>query len=165
MNVSRLKRLSKLYSIAVFAIIAVAMIGSAANAQANTVQGITVTGHGEVMGAPDIAYVSLGIVTRDASARQAANENARIAQAIANAVKGLGVADKDIQTQNYSVQPWYEYPQNAQPRLMGYEVRNSIRVTVRDIKKVGDVIDAGIKAGANDVQGVAFDIANDQNLR
>lgn len=155
----------KLSGLALLAALAFAFTAPASAQTDKGPTGITVTGHGEVMGTPDIAYVTLGIVTRDKNASQAAAENARIAQAISSAVKRVGIADKDIKTQNYSIQPWMEYAPNVAPRQLGYEVRNSVRITVRDVSKVGDVIDAGVRSGANEVQGVTFDIANDQPIR
>ena len=126
--------------------------------------GITVTGHSEMMIDPDTAYVSLGVVTRDKSSRKAVNDNARTSQSIMKAIRSLGIKDKDIQTINYSVQPWVKYT-NKGPKYLGFEVYNTVKVMVRDIKKISDVTDAGTNAGANSVQGISFGVSDDEACR
>lgn len=120
--------------------------------------GISVSGHGRVTAVPNTAKVSLGIVTHDKSARKAAEDNERIAQAIKDAVKHLGVAEKDFQTRDYSTSPWYKYPPHGKAVQVGYKVNNTVGVTVRDLKKVGDILDAATKAGANSVEGIRFTV-------
>src|SRR5665213_1837571 len=73
------------------------------------------------------------------------------------ALKALGIADKDIQTSNVSLQPTYDYSTNANPpRITGYQLSNSVTVTVRDLAKLGDAIDNSLAAGATSIDGVAF---------
>ncbi len=126
--------------------------------------GIKVSGHSEMMVSPDMAKVSLGIVTREKTSKQAAEKNAAIAQSILIGVKKAGVAAKDIRTTDYSIDPWIKYTGNTS-RQLGYQVQNTMVVTVRDLAKISDVIDAGVKAGANDVQGVSFGFADEEGLR
>lgn len=126
--------------------------------------GIKVTGHSEMMVSPDMAKVSLGIVTREPTSKQAAEKNAAVAQSILNAIKGTGVAAKDVRTTGYAIEPWIKYT-NTSSRQLGYEVHNTMQVTARDLGKISDVIDAGIKAGANDVRGVSFGLADEEGLR
>jgi len=126
--------------------------------------GIAVSGHGTRTADPDRAYVSLSVVTRHKSSRKAAEDNARIAQAVTKAIRAVGIDAKDIQTRGYSMQPWIRYARNEE-KMLGYEVQNTVRVTVRDRTKVSDVTDAGTAAGANQVQGISFGIEDDEKLR
>jgi len=96
--------------IAVVALVAVTVGGSVVKSRGEHTGepvGITVTGHSEIMAVPDTAYVSLGVATERKSSRQAVANNARIAQAITDAVKAQGVEAKDIQTRGYALQPTY----------------------------------------------------------
>ncbi|MDO8588362.1 MAG: SIMPL domain-containing protein [Armatimonadota bacterium] len=127
-------------------------------------KGISVSGQGEVLATPDIARVSLGVMTQDKDAAKAAAENAGMARKIVEALTRAGVAMKDVQTLQYSVQPVYDYKQSP-PKLTGYQVSNVVRATVRDLTKVGDIIDRSIAAGANNVQGVSFEVEKDELLR
>lgn len=128
-----------------------------------TANGITVSGHAKKMVVPDTAYVSLGVVTKAKTSRQAVTENSKIAEAIIRAIEAQGIEKKDIQTQDYSLDPWVVYNKDV-AKHMGYKVKNTVRVTVRDIKKVSDVADAGTDAGANSVQGVSFGVDNNEEL-
>lgn len=121
--------------------------------------GLTVHGHAEMKVRPDIAYVSVGVVTQARDSTQAVADNAARATALMAALKKAGLADKDIQTQSYGVEPQYDY--NASPAVLtGYQVTNTVQVTVRDLARVGQVIDAATQAGGNQINGVTFDLAD-----
>lgn len=128
-------------------------------------QGISVSGTAEVQAAPDIAHVTLGVRTRSAQADKAASDNAAAAARVIQAVRQVGIPEKDIGTVQYTLQPVFEYPPNAPPKLTGYEAANLVRVTVRDLSKVGAVVDAAVGAGANVVQDVAFSLKNESEFR
>lgn len=122
-------------------------------------QGLTAVGHAELKFKPDIAYITVGVVTQARDQADAVKANATRATAVLNALKQAGVADKDIQTQFYGVQPQYDY--QAQPAVLtGYQVTNSVQVTVRDLTKPGQIIDKVSAAGANQVNGVSFDLSD-----
>lgn len=125
---------------------------------------LTVTGDGEVQGKPDIAYVTVGVQTEDKDAAKAAALNATANAAVIAAILKTGVAKADMQTVNYSVSPIAEYKNNV-AKTVGYRVSNDVRVKVRDLAKVGAVVDAALAAGANAFQGVSFAIDNDSPLR
>ena len=127
--------------------------------------GITATGHGEVMAQPDIARVMVSVVTNGRTQSQASAENARTMTAVRDALMSkAGIAQKDIETFGFNVQPQYDYKPQP-PRLVGYQVTNTVRVTIRDLNRVGEVIDTATEAGANQVQGLAFEIENDKALQ
>jgi len=122
-------------------------------------QGLTAVGHAELKLKPDIAVLNLGVVTQSRDQAEAVRTNATRAAAVIGALRGAGVAEKDIQTQFFGVQPQYDY--TAQPPVLtGYQVTNSLQVTVRDLAKTGQVIDKITQVGANQINGVSFDLAD-----
>ena len=140
-------------------------LGSAfAAEQSNPPTGITVTGYGEAQGKPDIAFITLGVRTEDRDAEKAARDNAAKNTAVINGVVKTGVAASDIQTINYSVSPKVDYKADP-PVTVGYTVSNEVRVKVKDLAKVGAVIDAALSAGANYSQNLTFSIEDDTPLR
>ena len=120
---------------------------------------VTVQGHGEVRVAPDMGVVSIGVASQAETARDALTANSEAMTRILSALKAAGIADKDIQTSNFSVQPRYDYNNNAQPRLTGYDVSNTVTVTVRQLASLGAVLDQVVSAGSNQINGIMFDVA------
>jgi uncharacterized protein len=122
---------------------------------------IAVSGTGTATLAPDIAHFSAGVTETGAAVADAQNSVNTKTNAIIDALRQGGVdVDKDVKTSDYSVQPQYTYPQNGAPVLNGYRVANNVNVTVRDIAKVGQLLDAVTKAGANQIGGVSFGLAD-----
>jgi uncharacterized protein YggE len=128
-------------------------------------QTITVVGQGSVRIKPDVAQVSVGVETSAETVSQAVQDNTTQMEAILAALTKAGIADKDIQTMNYSIQ-FDRYPQPL-PASTGtesgqatplYRVSNMVNVTVRDLDKVGAVLDAVVGAGANNIWGVNFSL-------
>ncbi|WP_425993883.1 SIMPL domain-containing protein [Caulobacter sp. DWR1-3-2b1] len=118
--------------------------------------------HGETNVAPDMATITLGVQTDDMTAAGALKANgARMNQVMA-ALRKAGIADRDIQTSNLNVNPQYVYEQNQPPKFNGYQVTNQVTVTVRDLTKLGQAVDATVSAGANTVSGIAFGLQNPQ---
>jgi uncharacterized protein len=121
---------------------------------------VTVTGTGKVTLTPDIAYISIGVHTQDASAAQAVSQNNTQAQAVMDTIKGFNVDAKDIQTTNFSIYPQQQYDNNGKIVGVLYVVDNTVYVTVRDLTKLGDLLDAVVKAGANNISSIQFDVAD-----
>jgi hypothetical protein len=119
---------------------------------------ISVSGTGKVVLTPDVADVTLGVTVQRDKVGAARDEAARIMQAVIAALHGLGIADADIKTTQLYVSPIYDY--SGAQRITGYQMSNVISVHVRDLAKLADVIDQSVSAGATDVQGVAFDVAD-----
>lgn len=154
----------------VIAILAVILTAGhrAAEAQVRAVETpreISVTGTAEVRAMPDIAYVTLGVRTRSPQAEQAASKNAAAVAKVIKAIKPLKIAESDIETVQYTLQPIFEYPSNQSPKLTGYEATNMVRVTVRSLSLVGSVIDTGVSAGANEVQNISFALEDEAKYR
>ncbi len=120
---------------------------------------IAVSGTGSVFVTPDVADVSLGVMIQRDNLKAARNEAADKMAAIIAALKSLGIADEDIRTAMLDVSPTYDYNSNT-PKVTGYQVSNIVSVHVRDLDKLGDVIDNTIAAGANNVSGISFDLAD-----
>ena len=123
---------------------------------------LSVTGTGKVMLVPDLAYINIGVRSeaQDVSSALAAN-NAQ-ATAITDALKAMGVDEKDLQTANFNVYSIQQYDQMGQPSYISYSVENTLYVTVRDLTKLSQTLDAALSAGANQIYGINFDIANRQ---
>jgi uncharacterized protein YggE len=131
-----------------------AMTGASADPPANTV---TVTGVGRVSVAPDTAVLTLGVTARATTVAEASTDTARRMSAVLAQVRSRGVADADITTVSYSVDPRMSVPRPEEPpRPIGYDVTNVAQVTVRKIADAGPILDAAMGAGANVVRGIQF---------
>jgi uncharacterized protein len=117
--------------------------------------GIVVTGEGSVNVPPNYAQIRIGVTTRTKTVKEAINTNSRLIVAIIAALKDAGVAENDIQTARFSIQPNYT-DSRAEPRLAGYSVSNHVNATVREIGKVGELLDRAVAAGATDVDNLSF---------
>ena len=115
---------------------------------------------GETRVAPNMASISLGVMTEGKNAAEALAANATRMTAVMATLKKAGIAEKDIQTSNLSVNPQYRYVENQAPVLIGYQVSNQVTVVVRDLKKLGAAVDATVNAGANQVNGISFGLAD-----
>jgi uncharacterized protein YggE len=114
---------------------------------------LDVNATGEVTRVPDLAIITSGVVTRSATAsgaiQQAATRMARVREALRQA----GIADRDIQTSNLSLNPEYIYANNQPPKLNGYTATNQLSIRFRDIENTGKILDALVKEGANQING------------
>jgi uncharacterized protein YggE len=124
------------------------------------VRTMSVTGTGQAYMTPDIAYIYIGVHTQNESASDAMTENNTQTQAVTSALKDFGIDPKDIRTTNFSIWPSQNYDQNGQPTSTVYMVDNTVYVTVRDLAKLGDLLDVTVKAGANSISSIQFDVAD-----
>ncbi|HUS82601.1 MAG TPA: SIMPL domain-containing protein [Dehalococcoidia bacterium] len=138
-----------------------------ASPNGNTLQGITVSGEGKATGQPDIALLSLGISTLRPTVAEARDEAASTMQKVIDSVKGNGVAEKDIQSTQYSIYPEYDYSIRGSQKLLGYRITNTVSIKVRDIDKTSDVLDGATAAGGDltQVQNITFTIDEPDALR
>jgi len=118
---------------------------------------ISVSGTGFAYAAPDMAYVSVTVLTESSTAIEAQQKNADTMNNVIEALKRIGVSKDEMKTEHYSLQPIYD--RDKQQKIVGYECRNTLRVTWRKIEEVGIVLDAAVKAGANSVGGVTFGLS------
>jgi hypothetical protein len=121
---------------------------------------ITVSGEGKISAKPDIANVSLSVVSKGATVKAVTTENNTKMNAVLNAVKATGVDSKDITTSQYSLYPEYDYNylSRGTNKIIGYNLTQEITIKVRDLEKVDTILDSGTKAGANQVGSLVFDI-------
>ena len=118
---------------------------------------IIIIGEGSVSVTPNYAQISSGVTTRSKTVKDGVEANSRLIIVIIAALKDAGIADKDIQTARFSIQPVYAQQEpRSEPKLSGYSVSHQVNVTVREIGKVSDVLDRVVAAGATDVGNVAF---------
>ncbi len=127
--------------------------------------GVAVTGEGSVFGEPDVAVVSLGVEAEAVSVGDARAQAAEAMDKTLAALKDGGVADEDIQTSRFSVQPRYDYSGDKE-ELIGFVVTNLVTAKIRNIDDTGDLIDAAVKAGGNlaRVQDLQFTIDDPSSL-
>lgn len=136
---------------------------------APTIPVLTVSAEGDARVTPDEATVRLGVFTQAPTAREAQDQVSRTAGAILEAVRRLGIPAERIQTSDLSLGPVYGQgrPGNEpeEPRIVGYQASNVVSIQVEQLDKVGPVIDAGLGAGANRLDGVMFGLRNDRQAR
>jgi uncharacterized protein YggE len=136
-----------------------AAMPSAAAAQQSTInQTITgtrldVNATGDVARVPDLATISAGVVSRAATATSAIQQTATRMARVREALRRAGIADRDIQTSNISLNPDYVYASNQPPKLSGYSASNQVTVRFHDIASTGKILDALVEQGANQISG------------
>jgi uncharacterized protein len=124
---------------------------------------IALTGHGEARVVPDTAVVSVGVSSTAATAKEALAANSAAMTEVFAELKGENIADKDVQTSNFSIQPRYDYSDNGKPpKLVGYDVSNMVTVTVRQIDGLGPLLDKLVSAGSNQINGIVFQVSKPQ---
>jgi uncharacterized protein YggE len=125
------------------------------------VPSLTVVGSGKVSVKPDMAQIQVGVVTEAVSAARALKDNNEAMARLFATLDGRGIARKDVQTSNFSVTPQYKRgPHGEQlPEIVGYRVSNAVRIKVRQLDALGQVLDEVVQQGANQVQGVNFAVA------
>lgn len=117
---------------------------------------LNLSAYGETKVAPDMASISLGVMTEGKTAAEAMQANATRMSAVMASLRKAGIAAKDIQTSNLNLNPQYKYQENQPPLLIGYQASNNVTITVHDLKRLGAAVDASVNAGANQVQGISF---------
>jgi len=151
-------------------IIAVAVILTACTTEILMPQGgeqpntLTVQGESQYEVAPDLAKVQFAIETRSATAQDAQLRNRQIQDEIKQALNRVGVSSSDVETTNYNVQRWYEWDYKENKQIdKGYIVSNNFVVKTTNLQKVGDILDAGVQAGANRVDSISFELSDEKS--
>lgn len=140
---------------------------------ATTLGGQTVTprrvirayGEATVAVRPDVAHVSVGVLTQAATASEAATRNAEQAAAVIAAVRSLLGNNAEVRTVSYTLGPVYSYPSGGQPQLTGFSANNVVEATVSDLALIGRVVDTAIQAGANRVERLQMGLKDDDSVR
>jgi hypothetical protein len=153
--------MNKKYLFLLAGLLSIVLLGACGQATYPTypnVRTLSVNGQGQVTLIPDIAYINIGVRTEAKDVSTALSGNTDLAEAIAAELKSLGVAEKDIQTTAFNVYPMQQYDERGQISGTTYVVENTVNITVRDLAKLGKLLDATVKAGANNIYGISFDV-------
>ncbi|MEX1024925.1 MAG: SIMPL domain-containing protein [Planctomycetota bacterium] len=132
---------------------------------------LRVTGEAEVAAEPDRAVVALGVTAQAEQASAAQSEVSQAMQRVTAAIVEAGIPAESIQTAGLSLQPVYSQGdarrqgEAREPRIVGFRASNTVRVRVEDTARIGSVLDAGLTAGANEIQGISFELADDTAQR
>lgn len=137
---------------------------------------IAVSGEGTVSATPDVARITATILTTNELLKVAQEENSRRSNVLVDYLKKQGIQEKDVKTTGYNIYPQYSYPrpcplgiypcppEDQRPRIVGYQIRNSYEITIRDLSKAGEVLAGAVSSGANEVSGISFTIDNPDAL-
>jgi uncharacterized protein YggE len=148
-----------------FAFAAAMLVAAPALAEDKTViPTLTSSAEGSVEVTPDIVNVTLGVVSNGKTAAEALAANSKDMNAAIEAIRGAGIAEKDIATSGFNINPIYAPRPDNRPdepaKVIGYEVSNQVTVIIRDLKASGAILDKVVAAGANQVTGISFDVAD-----
>jgi|WetSurSiteA1Bulk_404760.scaffolds.fasta_scaffold54071_1 uncharacterized protein YggE len=121
---------------------------------------INVNGDGTVSVTPDLAYVNIGVTTQGDTVTEALDKNTAAAQGIRDSLKKLGVEDKDIQTSGFNINPSQDYGPDGTVTRSYFTANNSVYVTVRDLSKLGVILDSTVRNGANTINSISFDVTD-----
>ena len=162
MSIRRANLMTKIISCTI--LIFMLMLSSTAFAE-DRIPIISVSGEGIVEVPPDTATISVGVISRDRDATKVQAENSRIATNIINSITALGIERRNIRTGNYNFRQIYHNDENRRQIFDGYEVTNTVTITVNDLEKVGKVIDAALSNGANAVDSLNFGIRDREKFQ
>jgi hypothetical protein len=132
---------------------------------------ITVSDSGEIYAAPDLAITSFSVVTEAKTVAEAMSENTKKMNAVITAVKEQGVEEKDLKTINFNISPHYDYYgvssiyPSGKRVLVGYDITQTLQVKIRDLEKVGNIIQAAIDNGSNEASDLQFTIDQQDELK
>lgn len=119
---------------------------------------LSVSAQAEAKRVLDVATISTGVITQAADANAAMRANAEQMAKVVAAIKAAGIADRDVQTTGISIHPQYRYAENQPPAITGYQASNTVSLKVRDIAKLGKVLDTLVAQGANQINGPSFEV-------
>ena len=152
------------------AALAAATLGEARSAMAadgdKLERSVSVSASGTVTAEPDIVQISAGVTTEGDTAKDAIARNNAVMAKLIDGLKAGGIGTRDIQTTTLHVEPRYSQPKDGRPgTISGYRVVNQVRLTVREVKRLGDILDQAIALGANQINSIGFDIADAETLK
>jgi uncharacterized protein len=165
------KEISYVFKYFLFAPLAFALLAPlaavhAAADQPRIVRSISMSGHGEARAVPDLASISMGVMTSGATAQEALAANTAAMTKLLGVLKAAGIEEKDTTTSNFSVGPRYDFGQGGTqpPKVVGYDVNNMVTVVVRKTETLGTVLDAAVSAGSNQIQGIMFTVSKPEAM-
>lgn len=142
--------------------LAIAMTAQAQNAPAYAIPSdatlLNVSADAEARRVPDVATLSAGVVTQATDGNAAMRQNAEQMNKVIAAIKRAGIAERDVQTSGINLSPQYQYKEGEAPKITGYQASNTVSLKVRDISRLGSVLDTLAAQGANQINGPSFEI-------
>lgn len=126
---------------------------------------ISVQGQGKVYAKPDIAIVDLSVVTEGKNIKDVQDRNTKKMNGVIDFLKDFGIEDKDIKTINYQIYPRYNYENRVIPEIIGYEITQTLEIKIRNLEKIGEILDKSVGAGINQVSSLRFWIDKDDELK
>lgn len=130
----------------------------------NAYQTVSFSGEGKIKAAPDTAKVEIGLLTEGKDSISVQNENSSKMNAVIKFLKNQGVKDEDIKTNNYNLSPKYDY-NKGKSTLVGYILNQTLSVTIRDIAKVGSILDGAVSSGANQINSISMLVDKPEELK
>lgn len=125
---------------------------------------ITFSGEGKSIGVPDIASITLSVITEKMTAKETMTENAKITNEVIKFVKEAGIDEKDVKTQSFILSPRYDWVEGKRI-FRGYQLTSTLAVKIRDLEKISDIIDGAVSRGANQVGDIQFVIDDPEKLK
>lgn len=119
---------------------------------------LNIASSAEARRVPDVATLSAGVVTQATDGNSAMRQNAQQMDRVLSAIKAAGIAERDVQTSGVNLSPQYRYAENEAPKITGYQASNTVSLKVRDLARLGKVLDALAAQGANQINGPSFEI-------
>jgi len=126
---------------------------------------IMFSGEGKVYTKPDVAFVDLSVVTQGEQIIDVQTENTKKMNKVIDFLKSYGIDEKDIKTTNYNLYPQYTYENNKIPQIMGYQINQTLNIKVKDLNKVGEILQKGVSMGINQVNSLYFGVENDESIK
>jgi len=126
---------------------------------------VSVSATGSVAAEPDHATISIGVVSEAETAREALARNSATMVKVIDGLKGLGISAQDIRTTAINVEPRYRNVKEQAPSLVGYQVVNQVRITARELKRLGEVLDQVVGLGVNQISGISFEVSKAEELK
>jgi uncharacterized protein len=126
---------------------------------------ISFAGEGKVYTKPDIAFVDVSVVTQGVQIKDVQDANTKKMNKVITFLKDSGIDEKDIKTTNYNLYPQYTYENNKIPQIMGYQINQTLSIKIRNLDKVGTILEGGVNVGINQVNSLYFGFENDEQLK
>ncbi len=168
-------------ALVMIAVYLITLTNHVSNTATNT-NTVSFNGEGKVLAKPDIALANLTILTEATTSKAAQDDNSRKSKAVVDFLKKQGIEEKDIKTSGYNIYPKYSYPKpipmvlpptssympqyyDTDPKIIGYQVIESLEVKIRDLSKASSILDGVVTAGVNQVNSLQFDIDDKEKLK
>ncbi|MFZ5559403.1 MAG: SIMPL domain-containing protein [Patescibacteria group bacterium] len=126
---------------------------------------ISIQGQGKVYAKPDIAIINLSVITEGKYIKDVQDRNTRKMNGVIDFLKSFGIEEKDIKTINYNIYPKYVYQEGVVPWISGYEINQTLEVKIRNLEKIGEILEKSVSAGINQVSSLRFWVDKDEDLK